>query len=135
VFREFGVGQYLVQIAEVRREHLRAAFTVALGTAWSIGLLLLALSGPMAHLYGNDGIREVLLLSAANFAIMPFGTPLLALLNRELRFATLAWIAVIGAAAQALATVGAAWLGQSYLSMAWGTLAMTITNDRWNCDA
>lgn len=126
VFREFGVGQYLIQIAEVRREQFRAAFTVALGSAWLIGLVLLAVSQPMAKLYGNAGIGEVLLLSALNFAIMPFGTPSMAMLRRELKFSTLAWIAIVGAAVQTAVTIGAAWVGQSYLSMAWGTLAMTL---------
>lgn len=126
VFREFGVGQYLIQIAEVRREQFRAAFTVALGSAWLIGLVLLVVSQPVAALYGNQGIGEVLILSALNFAILPFGTPSLAMLRREMKFASLAWIAIIGAAVQAAVTIGAAWQGQSYLSMVWGTLAMTL---------
>jgi O-antigen/teichoic acid export membrane protein len=127
IFREFGVGQYLVQAATVGREQVRAAFTVALVCSWGIGLVVLAAGFPMTVVYRHDGIQEVLTLAAINFFVMPFGTPILAILRRELQFERLAWVTIVGAAVQTGVTIAAAYLGHSYLSMAYGTLAMQLT--------
>jgi len=127
IFREFGVGQYLVQAASVGREQIRAAFTVALLCSWGIGLVVLAASIPMRMIYRHDGVQEVLALAALNFAVMPFGTPILSILRRELQFDRIAWVTIVGAAVQTGVTIAAAYLGHSYLSMAYGTLAMQVT--------
>lgn len=127
IFREFGVGQYLVQAATVGRGQIRAAFTVALAFSWGIGLIVFAAGIPMTAIYRHAGIQEVLTLAALNFVVMPFGTPILSILRRELQFERIAWINVVGAGVQTGVTILAAYLGQSYLSMAYGTLAMQLT--------
>lgn len=124
VFREFGVTQYLVQAAQVGRAQLRAAFTVTLATSWAIALLLFLLRWPLSTFYGHQGIAEVLLLVSLNFVVMPFGTVRMAMLKRELRFGRVAAIGVAAILLQAVVTISCAYNGQSYLSMAWGSLAM-----------
>lgn len=127
VFREFGVGQYLVQAATVGREQFRAAFTVTLISSWLIALLLFLISKPMAAFYKHPGIAEVLGLLCINFLVMPLGTPLLAMLRRELAFDKLAWANILSAVVQTGVTIAAAYAGQSYLSMAWGSIAMHLS--------
>jgi O-antigen/teichoic acid export membrane protein len=127
IFREFGVGQYLVQAAEVGKPQFRAAFTVTLISAWMIAALLFMLRWPLSALYQHQGIAEVLGLVSLNFIIMPFGTPLLSMMRRELQFSRMAWATVLSAVVQTAVTIGAAWQGQSYLSMAWGSIAMHIS--------
>lgn len=127
ILREFGVGQYLVQAASVSRDQFRAAFTVAIMASWAIAALLLVVKGPMAGFYGHGGISEVLLLLAINFLVLPLGTPVLAMLKRDLQFGRLAWVTIFGAVVQTAVTIGAAIAGESYLSMAWGSLAMTLS--------
>lgn len=127
IFREFGVSQYLVQAPHIGREEFRAAFSVTLYASWLIAIALYLLSSPMATLYGNEGIAEILALLSLNFVIMPFGTPLLSMLRRELQFAKLAWINIAGSFVQTAVTIGAAMAGESYLSMAWGAIAMHLS--------
>ena len=62
ILREFGVGQYLVQLREITREHLRAAFTVMLIISWSMAALLFILKDPLATFYAHEGIAQVLAL-------------------------------------------------------------------------
>jgi O-antigen/teichoic acid export membrane protein len=126
IFREFGVGQYLVQAAELGREQFRAAVTVSIASSWLIAVVLFLISKPMAVLYGHAGIGEVLAMLAVNFLIMPFGAPLLSVLRRELQFGKLAWATVLGAVVQTVVTIAAAMHGASYLSMAWGSIAMHV---------
>ena len=126
--REFGVSQYLVQAKEVGEREFRAAFSVTLYTAWTIALIVFLARYPMARFYGNEGIAEVLALMALNFMILPLGTPLLALLQRDLEFDKLAIVRICNATVSAGVTIATAWAGESYLSMAWGALAGHLSN-------
>lgn len=128
VFREFGVGQFLIQAKEISRERLRAAFTVTLAVSWTIALLLLLLRHPAAAFYGNGGVAGVLGLISINFVILPFGSPLLSLLRRELQFDKIAIVNIVNALVASAVTILAAYLGESYLSMAWGAIAGNVTN-------
>ena len=128
VFREFGVTQYLVQAKRVDDEKLRAAFSLTLIFSWSIALCLFFGAGPLAAFYRDDGVASVLSLLAVNFLLIPFGTPSLGMLKRELRFDSLAAIRISNISAATLVTITAAWLGQSYLSMAWGAIAGQVAN-------
>ncbi|MCU0927176.1 MAG: oligosaccharide flippase family protein [Hydrogenophaga sp.] len=127
IFREFGVGQYLVQASSVGKPQFRAAFSVALLFSWGVALLVALLAWPLSRLYAHEGVLQVLLLASLNFVAMPFGTPSLAMMRRELQFTRIAWLNIAGAVVQTLVTIAAAWMDQSYLSMAWGSLAMQLS--------
>ena len=126
--REFGVSQYLVQAKEVGEREFRAAFSVTLYTAWTIALVVFFARHPMARFYGNQGIADVRALMALNFMILPLGTPLLALLQRDLAFDKIAIVRICNSTVSAGVTIAAAWAGESYLSMAWGALAGHLSN-------
>jgi len=127
VFREFGVTQYLVQAKSVDDESFRAAFSLTLMFSWAIALLLFLGAGPLAAFYRHEGVASVLALLAFNFLLIPFGTPSLGMLKRELRFDSLAVIRIVKMASATLVTITTAWLGESYLSMAWGAIAGHVT--------
>lgn len=128
VFRDFGVNQYLVQAKSVSNEQFRAAFSLTLIFSWVIALALLLASAPLASFYSHSGVASVLGLLAINFVLMPFGTPSLGMLRRELRFDSLATIRIANVTTATLVTITAAWFEQSYLSMAWGAIAGQIAN-------
>lgn len=128
VFRDFGVGKYLVQLKSITRERVRAAFTVTLMFSWAIAFVLYLLRGPAAEFYGNRGIAEVLGLVAINFLILPFGSPLMSLLRREMRFGTIAGVRLTSNTVNAGVTIAAALAGESYLSMGWGAVAGNVSN-------
>jgi len=113
----------LVQAIEVGRPQFRAAFTVAMCSSWLIAMVLYLIRTPMAAFYGHKGIAEILALLALNFVIMPFGTPLLSMMRRDLQFERLAWSSLFSSVIQTAVTVLAAWFGESYRSMAWGSIA------------
>lgn len=128
ILREFGVAEFLIQTPTLTADRLRAAFTVTLGFSWALAIILLLVRDSASTFYGNDGIGEVLGLISINFVLMPFGTPLLSLLRREMQFGKIALVNILSALSSASVTIGAAYLGQSYLSMAWGSLAGHVTN-------
>lgn len=123
VFRDFGVGQYLIQVREVNLQARRAAFTVTLAFSWTIAALLYIGRHAAGAFYGNVGVSEVLALLAVNFLILPFAAPLRTILQREMQFGKLAVFALVSQVVQSCTTIAAAWGGASYLSMAWGSIA------------
>jgi O-antigen/teichoic acid export membrane protein len=127
VFRDFGIGQYLVQAENVSRDHLRAANTMMIMISWSIALLFFVIRHVASNFYQNEGIAEILTLLACNFVILPFGAPLLSMLRREMKFDRIALVSISANITQLLTIIVLAQKGFSYMSMAWGSLVGTIT--------
>jgi O-antigen/teichoic acid export membrane protein len=128
IFRDFGVAQYLIQVDEVTPLRRRAAFTVTLAISWLLALLLAAVHPFASHFYGDPGVGTVVLLLAVNFLLLPFAAPLRTLLRREMAFGTLARVDLTSQLVASGATVLAALLGASYLSMALGSIAGNVVN-------
>ena len=128
IFRDFGIGQYLIRAERIGEAEIRSAFTVMLASSWAIAAILVLARKPLAAFYGNDGIAQVLLLLAANILVLPFAAPLLSVLKRELRFGKVALVTLTGQLVQTATTIGAALVGESSLSMAWGSLFGSVTN-------
>ena len=120
--RGFGVGQYIVQEKDLTTDRLRTAFGITLLIAWSIALLLYALSPLAARFYGEEGIGSVLRVLSLNFAIIPFGSIALAMINREMRFGLILRISVLSEVLRYSSSITLALLGFGYMSLAWGAV-------------
>ena len=121
--RDFGVTNYLIQEREVDREKLRTAFTVTLGLSWLFALVLLAGADWAAGFYREEGVRQIVWVMAANFVLIPFGSPILALMRRELQFARLGAIQLSATAVNAGVSILLAATGHGFMSLAWASLA------------
>ncbi len=128
ILRDFGVGNYLIQVKEVTRANMRAAFSVMLYSSWLIAALLFLARSPIADFYNREGVAEVIGLIAFNFLIIPFGAPILSVLRREMQFGRITIVSTANTFVQVSVTVICAMNGLSYLSMAWGSIAGMATN-------
>jgi O-antigen/teichoic acid export membrane protein len=126
VLRDFGVGQYVVGSRTLTLEQLRAALGVAVGSAWTLALLVALLSGVMADFYGQPRLRDVMRLLAANFLLVPFTALTLSYLRRQLRVAAICFINTTHSLVQLLSTVWLAMLGHGCLSLAGGTVVAAV---------
>lgn len=124
-FRAFGVGLYIVQAPELQREDLRVAFTVTFVLSVAIGLVTLFGAGPIAGFYGSPELARLLAVASLGFFVIPFGSPLLSVLQRELAFGTLARLNVAAAALNSLVTLSLALLGHGPISYVWGYVVST----------
>jgi O-antigen/teichoic acid export membrane protein len=122
-FREFGVGNYLIQEKQLTREKVRAAFSVTLLLAWTAGGVLVVISEPAANFYKTPTLAGVILVIAISFFLLPFSAPALGLLRREFCFATLYQINVAANVATAVVNIILAMMGFGAMSMAWGVVA------------
>lgn len=121
--RDFGVGQYIIQERDLTTARIRAAFAVALIVAAILALCTAAVSGIAADFFREPGIRLVLLVLSCNFLLIPFGQITLGYLHREMRFEAIAVVKITSAVVHTSLSVGLAYLGFSYMSLAWASLA------------
>jgi O-antigen/teichoic acid export membrane protein len=89
---------------------------------------VLLLAGPVSRFYADERLLPLMLVLALNYAVNPFGSITYAWLMREMRFGNLALMRFCSSLAGALVSVVLAWRGHGPISLAWGSLAGTLTN-------
>lgn len=127
IVREFGIGDYLVSQKELTPEKIRAAFTVTVAVAWIIALVIALAAYPLAALYNEPGVAQVMHILCLNFMLLPLGATTMALLVKELKFDTVFVIQAGSALVGAAVTVACALNGLSYTSPAWGSVASIVS--------
>ena len=126
LFRDFGVGTYVVQEPLLTPAKLRAALGVALATAWAMALALWAGSRPFAALMNEPAVAPVLQILALNFVVIPFGSVAYSVLRRDMRFRDRATIETAAIVAQAGVGIVLAARGLGAASLAWASLANVL---------
>jgi O-antigen/teichoic acid export membrane protein len=122
-FQEFGGGNYLIQKRELSDEDVRSAFTITLGISGAISVLLFVLADDLSQLFGQNGLKEGIEVSALNFLLLPFSGTISALLRRDMKFGTLAICNFASGVAVSLVSIGLAIAGFTYMAPIWGGLA------------
>lgn len=125
MLRTFGVSDFLVQEKVLNEGMIRTSFTVNLIIAWVLAFFLFATSWWAGRFYGDSGVGEVMRVLSATFILVPFGTTAMALLKREMAFGALYKIGTGEVVVRSGVTIGLAFAGFSYMSMAWASLAAT----------
>lgn len=128
ILREFGTTQYLLVEKELTRDRIRAAYTVTLAVGISIGAIVWLAARPVAIFYDSPGVEQVMHLMAVNYFLLPFGTIPAALQRRDMNFVPSSITRTAAALMLAAVTIGCAFAGLSYMSMAWGTVASAVTS-------
>src|SRR3546814_78200 len=116
------VGNYLSLEPDLDIVKVRSAFGVMLLISWALGLVLFLGRHAIADLYGRPSIAEVMSLLALSFVIAPFGEPASALLTRQMRFCSLHNIGLTSTLVGTSVSISLAYLGHSYMALAWGLL-------------
>lgn len=120
--REMGIGSYIVQERDLTPLRFRTAFGISIVLALATGLIVAALAVPVGIFYDEPGITDTLLVLSLGFLLVPFGATTQSYLRREMRFKDIAVINSVSSVAQNLAAVLLAWIGFSYMSLAWSSM-------------
>ena len=126
--RDFGAASYVIQEKELTPDKIRAAFSMTLMTAWVMAIVIGLGSGYAAEFYHEPGIRSVMLVVSLNFVLLPFGVIPMAYMQRQMNFQHIALINVSSNTLSTATSVGLAYMGFSYLSLAWGSVAGILCN-------
>ena len=127
-FRDLGATQYIIQERDLTRRRYAAAVAFTAIASTVLAALLVIGARPVATFYGHAGIAPLLYLLALGLLLTPLIAPASGLIQRSMDFPFLCWIGIAGAMASATVSVGLAWLGFSFLSLAWGSLAAGLAS-------
>jgi O-antigen/teichoic acid export membrane protein len=123
MLRDFGVTALIIQEKHLTDELVRTVFTVTVAIAWVLAVTVFGFSGLIGEFYGDPGVARVTRVLSLVFVLMPFGTTTLACMKRDMRFGLLVKIQVVETAVRSTTTIALAWLGFTYMSMAWASVA------------
>ena len=126
--RDMGTGQYLVQEKNLTTERIRAVWAVQLGLGLTLACLVLVASYPVAAFYKEPRMLDIMLVVAFSYAVNPFGSLTYAWLMREMRFESIALMRFSATLGGAFVSIWLAWKGYGPISLAFGSLASTLTN-------
>lgn len=122
------VGQVLLRLRAVKRSHLDTAFAISLIRSVAIAAILLLVSVPFAHFYGDERLVGLICAMGLAPAFRGLRSPKLMLQYRRLRFYADGWSELAGkVGATAVATL-LAFQTHSYWAIAAGTIASPIFN-------
>ena len=133
-FRDFGIAEYMIQEAQLTQDKIRAALAANIALSWSVGLLLLAISGPVGEFYRHAGVTDVIRVQALGFVIIPFGALSMAWYRRSLNFQPMFVATLLSSLTSFSVAVSLALIGFSYMSLAWSALsgvAVTVAVSFW----
>jgi len=128
VFRDFGVTVYLQREKDLSPGKVRSASGVLIVTSWLLGALIFAASGLIADFLGEPRTRDVMRVLAAGFLFIPFGAVTQALLKRDLQARQEAIVTTVGTLVYAAAALIMAFMGLSYMSLAWANFISIIVS-------
>lgn len=126
--RDFGAASYVIQEKDLTPDKIRAAFSMTLITAWVMAIAIWLGADYAAGFYREPGIRSVMLVISLNFILIPFGTIPVAYMQRNMDFEHIALINMSSNTIAAVTSVSMAYMGFSYISLAWGSVAGILCN-------
>jgi O-antigen/teichoic acid export membrane protein len=124
--RDFGIAEYLVQERELTSAKIRTAFGLTLILSWSLGGVILLGRHAVARLYGTPELAGLIAIVAGSFAVAPFSSTVLALLNREMAFGTLFRITLASTVANQVVSITLALFGFGAAALTFGMLAANV---------
>jgi O-antigen/teichoic acid export membrane protein len=125
--RDFGISNYIVQHKNLTREVARTGFTVIAIISLVIAVFLVLSASSIADFYGDKRLIPYIEVMALVAIVGMIGSPLRALMLRDMQFGSLALVNFSATLAFAGTVIGLVLFGFSYMSYAWGGLAMTAT--------
>jgi O-antigen/teichoic acid export membrane protein len=123
MLRDFGVSEFVIQENIIDEDMIRTAFTVNLVIAWCLAVILFVCSGAIGRFFDDPGVARVTKVLSLIFVVFPFGTVTQALMKRDLEFGKLLKVRMGETVTRSSLTVGLAYAGFTYMSMAWASLA------------
>ena len=127
VFRDFGVGKYVIQVEELTPQRMRSAYGVSIVLAFIIGLVLLACAPLAARFYGEPRVADILVVMSASFAVTPLGSVLGNIFRRDMEFNKIMVVRVVSSVCHVITAVTLGIYGYGALSLAWANFVGVLS--------
>jgi lipopolysaccharide exporter len=125
---EFGLTAAIIHFQQASNRQIATLYT----GAWLLGVgafgAMFAAAPLVASAFGEPVVRDLLRTAALGFLIAPLASQVLALLQRAMRFRTLALCALASSSVGVVSTIGCALAGVGVWSLILGGLAAAVTS-------
>jgi len=128
LFRDLGLSQATIQKAEINHSQVSTLFWLNVGLGTVVMLVAAALAPAIASFYSEPRLISITLCMACGFAISGFAVQHQALLNRQMRYGTIASIQVTAASVGVATAIISALLGAGYWALVIMELATALTS-------
>lgn len=122
-FRDFGMGEYLIQARELDNDKIRAAFGLNILVSWTMAAAMFFGAPAAAEFYREQGVRQVMQVLALSFLLVPFGAVVQYWFRRELNYRPIVITNAVSSVTVFAVSVTLAWLGHGSMSLAWSSFA------------
>ena len=123
---EFGLGQAVITLREMSSKHIAQLNTLSVVSGALLFGVSRAVARPLGIFFHTSKLAPLVVVMSLIFLITGAQVVPDALLQRDLRFKLLASFDTLRALTQALTTIGLAWLGFGYWSLALGNLGGVV---------
>lgn len=127
VIATFGVGNFIVRAVDPDDDVLATAFTVNAILNAALSAVTIVISSSAGRFLDDPAVAQVLRLLAIAPLIAIFDLRPSSMLQRGMQFQRISIVTVSQTIASALATVGAALAGATYMSAGYGAIAFALT--------
>lgn len=121
--QDFGVTRYVNGERELTEQKLHTAYTVSVAFAWSVALLALFASGPIAAFYGDPRLLPIARIIAASYLMVPLSIVPQATCQRRMDYKSNTLIELGSSIANAAVAIALAMYGFGAAALAWGAFA------------
>jgi O-antigen/teichoic acid export membrane protein len=128
LFKDLGLSAATVQKAEINHQQVSTLFWINLVVSWIIALVVVGLAPVVAWFYNEPRLSGITLALAINFVFGGLTVQHQALLQRQMRFTSLAKIDIVSMLVGVIAAIAAAWYGLGYWALVVMQIATVITN-------
>lgn len=128
VFRDFGVGSYLVREKHLSVAQVRSALGLILASSWVLAAVLCVSAHPIAEFYGQAGVADVMQVLTLSFLLVPYAAVLSALLMRDMEAGKNAFVNGVSTVVYASTCITLALMDFGYMALAWANVANLLTN-------
>lgn len=126
IFQDMGISRFVTGQPDMRESDVRDYAAVAVGIGWLVAGVVALSAVPLAHFYGEPGLRKLVLIIAAAYTVTPFAIVPAAMLTRAMNFRALFVLNAGSAIAGGAVAVASAASGSGAQSLAWGMLATSL---------
>ncbi len=122
VFSDAGVSAAIVQKQKITSEQLSSLYWLNIFSGIAVFLVMLAVTPIAVSFFGQEDLRSLFRLSAFLFLIIPFGQQFQFLLQKDLKFDTIAKTDVAATLTDAVVSIAIAFAGTGAASLIIGQL-------------
>ena len=125
-YADMGISNALVYRQDTTRAELSSLYWLNIFAGLVVFSLAILTAPLISTAFGEPRIRDLLMLGACVFLIVPIGQQFQVLLQKNLRFRVLAVTEIAAAFVGAAAAIVAALLGHGVYALIWGYLALAV---------